>query len=245
SSKTTSRRRVPTLPVPSGGQTARADVIPGRRGPAHGVVPVSTATNTPGKPIRAGIEGGVIAFTPDGKTAYAGGSGTVTPINTATNTPANPIRAGIEPVAIAATPDGKTAYAPRPLSTTPPTPPSPPPPAAGSPCSLASPPARKAAYVTGAPPSDALPPITTATNTPGKPIRVVFPDAAPDEIAITPDGKTAYVASYGGGPGSVIPISTTTNTPGKPIRIGSDATIPITPDGKTLYAATSNKVVPV
>ena len=47
-------------------------------------------------------------------------------------------------------------------------------------------------------------------------------------IAITPDGKTAYVAtsayiagSCPGCPvGSVIPIATTTGTPGKPINIG-------------------------
>ena len=46
-------------------------------------------------------------------------------------------------------------------------------------------------------------------------------------IAITPDGKTAYVATAG----AVIPISTATNKPGTPIHVGpgSPAAIAITP----------------
>ena len=54
-------------------------------------------------------------------------------------------------------------------------------------------------------------PISTATNTAGKPIRI----GAGVTIAITPDGKTLYAATVN----KVIPISTATNTPGKPIRI--------------------------
>jgi len=56
-------------------------------------------------------------------------------------------------------------------------------------------------------------PVNTATGTPGKPIRVGlgrFGVSVP-QIAITPNGKTAYVT----GPfGWVTPISTATNTPG-------------------------------
>jgi DNA-binding beta-propeller fold protein YncE len=63
-------------------------------------------------------------------------------------------------------------------------------------------------------------PITTATNEPGKPIRVGI---RPRMIAITPDGKTAYVVNQGTGPGrgsgSVTPITTATNKPGKPIDL--------------------------
>src|SRR5262249_60098225 len=98
------------IAVDPAGKPAYVQVGPRRRGPAPVLVPVSTATNTPGKPIRVGIQGGVIAFTPDGKTAYAGGSGTVTPINTATNTAGKPIRVGMEPAEIAANPDTPTAY---------------------------------------------------------------------------------------------------------------------------------------
>ena len=180
---------------------------------------------------------GVIAFTPDGKTAYAGGNGTVTPIKTATNTPGKPIRVGMEPTEIAITPDGKTAYAVGfqgaiatvlPISTATNTP--------GKPIHLprgsdftgfiAITPDGKTAYVTGGPPGDEVTPINTATNTLGKPIRVAFHDAAADEIAITPDGKTAYVASYGGAltrssrsaPPPTRPASPSTSEPVPPSR---------------------------
>ena len=55
-------------------------------------------------------------------------------------------------------------------------------------------------------------------------------------IAITPDGRTAYVVSACGCAPVVTPVATATNTPGKPIKIGgSPWAIAITPDGKTAY----------
>jgi YVTN family beta-propeller protein len=49
----------------------------------------------------------------------------------------------------------------------------------------------------------------------------------PFPIAITPDGKTAYVVSWQAG--TVTPIATTTNKPGRPIHVGQGAfTIAIT-----------------
>ena len=57
-------------------------------------------------------------------------------------------------------------------------------------------------------------PIRTATNTALPPIKV---GAIPVAIAITPDGKTAYVASDGG---TVTPIRTATNTALPPIKVG-------------------------
>ena len=87
-------------------------------------------------------------------------------------------------------------------------------------------------------------PINTATNTPGTPIQVVSGPNSPTiadnvgKIAITPDGKTAYVAS---GPGTVTPINTATNTPGKKIPVGRGPVwIAITPDGKTAYVASQS-----
>ena len=81
-----------------------------------------------------------------------------------------------------------------------------------------------------------------ATNTAGKPIKI---GAGSGGIAITPDGKTAYVA----GKGSVIPIATATNTAGKPTKVGQ---VPfdgmaITPDGKSLYVVNldSGTVIPI
>jgi YVTN family beta-propeller protein len=61
---------------------------------------------------------------------------------------------------------------------------------------------------------DTVTPIRTATNTAGPPIPV---GNQPFGIAITPNGKTAYVT---GGTDSVTPIRTATNTPGPPITVG-------------------------
>ena len=67
------------------------------------VVPINTATNTPGTPIQL-VGGpnsptiadnvGKIAITPNGKTAYATTGSSVTPISTATGTPGKPIHVG-------------------------------------------------------------------------------------------------------------------------------------------------------
>ena len=79
--------------------------------------------------------------------------------------------------------------------------------------------------------SNGMTPVTTATNTPGKPIKI---GAIPAAIAITPDGKTAYIADVH--PGTVTPVATAINTPGRPIKIGGFPwAIAITPDGKTAY----------
>jgi YVTN family beta-propeller protein len=90
---------------------------------------------------------------------------------------------------------------------------------------------------------DTVTPIATATNTPGKPIKV---GQNPDQILVTPDGQTAYVADNSG----VTPFSTATNTPEKPItgtgpESGGPHMMAITPDGKTLYVASGNTVIPV
>ncbi len=78
-------------------------------------------------------------------------------------------------------------------------------------------------------------PILTAANTALKPITV---GRLPFTIAITPDGKTAYVNGSAG----VTPISTATNTAGKAITIkapGEVEVIAITPNSKTAYVASS------
>ena len=77
--------------------------------------------------------------------------------------------------------------------------------------------------------------INTQTNeVVGSPIGVgVFPKG----IAITPDGKSAYVANEGSGTVSV--INTQTNqVVGSPINVGNEPVeIAITPDGKSAYVA--------
>jgi YVTN family beta-propeller protein len=79
-------------------------------------------------------------------------------------------------------------------------------------------------------------PIDVATNTPGANIAV---GQSPTAIAITPDGKTAYVTNGEGD--SVTPIDLATNTPGPEIKLGTTAAyIAITPDGKTAYVTTAS-----
>ena len=78
-------------------------------------------------------------------------------------------------------------------------------------------------------------PIRTAINTALKPVEV---GTQPWEIAITPDGKTAYVTSALG----VVPIRTATNTALKAVKVSGQLQpwgIAITPDGKTAYAVGS------
>ena len=206
---------------------------PGKYNSAEMLVPINTVTNTPGKPIRVGTLAGA-AFTPDGKTAYVEGpTGAVIPIRTATNSPGKPI------------PVPMPGYRPFDITMNP---------------------DGKAAYLTfswsiGSSLSGSILPISTATNTAGKPIRVAS-GTRPfvGGIVFSPDGKTAYAAAGSlafGGPGTplatthlrpaaVIPINTATNTPGTPIRIkGGFGQLAITPDGKTLYAADPEGVIPI
>ena len=106
----------------------------------------------------------------------------------------------------------------------------------------------KTAYVATEP--GLITPINTATGTLGKPIRIRKANNGPYFIAITPDGKTVYVAERGANPATVTPVSTATGTPGKPINIrGGFPTygqIVITPDGKTAYVTTwSGTIIPI
>ena len=88
--------------------------------------------------------------------------------------------------------------------------------------------------------SNSVTPIDTATNTAGAPIAL---GGSPIAVAITPDGKTAFVTTQANSDpstGSVTPIDTATNTPGTPIPIGTEpAAVAISPDGKTAYLATA------
>jgi YVTN family beta-propeller protein len=87
--------------------------------------------------------------------------------------------------------------------------------------------------------------INTATNTADKPIKVGPVGSFPDSIAVTPHGKTVYVANYNSS--SVTPVNTATHTAGQPIRTGRNPTgIAITPDGKAAYVGTSSgQVIPI
>jgi len=64
--------------------------------------------------------------------------------------------------------------------------------------------------------SGTVTPIAVATNTAGT---AITEPGGPTSIAITPDGKTAYVANQSSN--NVTPIDTATNTTGTNIPVGS------------------------
>jgi YVTN family beta-propeller protein len=81
--------------------------------------------------------------------------------------------------------------------------------------------------------------INTATS---KVLKTITVGYGPDAVAITPNGKTAYVISNRSD--TVTPIDTTTNTALKPIKLaGSPGAIAITPNGKTAYVTTGEYTV--
>ena len=193
--------------------------------PHSGAVwPISTATNTRGKPIRI-PEAASIVFTSHGRTAWVLGVGsgtgqTATPISTATNMPGTPVHVGNRYDQVMFTPNGKTAYlvTPRtvtPVSTT-----------TGragktikvlGATGIVVTPDSKMAYVAD---GNVVVPISTATNTAGTPIRVSgYP--GPGNIVISPDGRTAYTFTDNDGPHKqiVTPISIPANTPGRAITV--------------------------
>jgi DNA-binding beta-propeller fold protein YncE len=213
--------------------------------PSDKIIPIDLTNNTAGQPIKLASPVEVVAFAPDGRTAYAFApasrrSSTVTPINTATNTPGRPIQVGPGALEMAFAPDGRTAYVAgmnivTPINT-----------ATGRPgrpihvhccaISMAITPNGKTIYVgTSDTAYCAVVPISTATRTAGTPIWLG--GRPPEEMAMAPDGKTVYIANPEGPPGAVVPISTASNRAGKPIGIGQSVTIGISPDGKTLYGA--------
>lgn len=93
-------------------------------------------------------------------------------------------------------------------------------------------------------------PISTATNTAGRSIRLPGGIGA---MTATPDGKTVYVLSGlrlskpgSAQPGSVTPINVATDTAGKPVKVGRGPTaMAVTPDGKTLYVMNAQSVTPI
>jgi YVTN family beta-propeller protein len=214
------------------------------------VTPIDTATNTAGKPIKAGPPYGVenIVFAPDGKTAYIGDSRGVIPMSTATNKLGKPIPApGGGNLYI--TPNGKTVYdvvihgEVVPITTATHT--------AGKPIPLpgleeaaAMAPDGKTLYA-AIPQQNEIVPVNTATNRAGTPISL----ASPSDMVITPDSHTMYVARspVAGASSVVTPINLVTGKVGRSINIGSDVSnyLVVSPDGHTVYVFAENEVVPI
>lgn len=214
----------------------------------NGLVPVSIATGAVGKPILIPAEISRpsvmvlarIVITPDGRTVYVSTAAgdTVAAVSTATGKVSRVIRVGTRnygaTTAIAIAPDGKTVYVADygddtvvPISTATNK--------AGKaikvgqvgkkdqgPTFIAINPDGKMAYVAT---PHAVYPVNLVTGRAGKAITVAPPGSVPAVIAISQDGKTAWVTSirYTSSAalrGFLTPIKIATRTPGKPIEVG-------------------------
>jgi YVTN family beta-propeller protein len=224
------------------------------------VTRIDTATNRLEAPVRLGPRSGpiAVAVTPDGKTAYVASieSSTVTPVSTSTGRPGRPIRVPRAPDHLAVTPDGKTLYVASqvngnadepgwvtPIATATNR--------AGRPVRVGIDPGPivigprgTSIYVltSGFRPRSGggnVTVITTATDTIRKVIRLPQ-GSSPVDLAVTPDGRTLYVASQAG-PSALIPVPADTLRPGKPIGIsGNPQLLTMAPDGSAVYVLASN-----
>ena len=194
--------------------------------------PVNLETRKIGHPIPVGFGPMSIAATPSGKWAYVvdGGyaesptvsaykassvfNGAIVPINLTTWTAGKPISSGFGPIALAVTPNGKSAYA--------------------ADMGLLGGAGSSSYAVDGY----TITPINLSGNHPGMPIRV---GPGPGAIAITPNGRYAYV-TLTGTPlhliNGVVRVDLATGKVGPFIHTGiSPMAIAITPNGKWAYVA--------
>jgi YVTN family beta-propeller protein len=215
---------------------------------------VDLATGAVDTPITVGEQPDGIAITPDGATAYVAdfGSSQIVPVTLATGAVGTPIALDNRPSAIALAPGGKIAYAisdtgfeyPITLATG----------QVGNPSLIPSNSDAFAiapsgmAYIADAADASLRPFSLTGAGL-GQPIDL--DSTTPDGIAISPDGKTAYITSSVGGTvapdietrdapasssGTITPISLSTGTLGAPIQTGGEPSgIAISADGSTAY----------
>jgi YVTN family beta-propeller protein len=218
--------------------------------PTHGEIwPIDLTSSPPAPqaPIAVGGNPEWIAFSPDGTTAYVaendGTSGTpeVLPIDVASATIGSAITGvGPHPFALAITPNGRSAYVtdsgpgankvyPITLSMK----------AVGTPIEFAPSAEEGSVGIAIAPDGDqayvtnyagaTLVPISLPSDTPGSPISL--PGTHPYAVAVTPDGRTAYVSDGAQHGDTVTPVDLSTDTPGTPITVGeAPHGIAITPD---------------
>ncbi|MGH9298249.1 MAG: YncE family protein [Acidimicrobiales bacterium] len=180
----------------------------------HTVTPIDLTTGKAEAAIGVGAGPQGVVITPDGKTAYVTNAGaivtgqtgavgsTVTPIDLATRKARHAIKVGNGPTGIAVTRDGSTVFVTNldsgsvsPISTASDT--------AGAPIGVPGGPvavavSRNTAWVLDTPSNgstgDNVVPISASTHTAGSPILV---GKGAQDIAITPDGKTAWVSCLG------------------------------------------------
>jgi YVTN family beta-propeller protein len=103
--------------------------------------------------------------------------------------------------------------------------------------------AARIAYVTGGSGGGAYAvPVELATETTGTQLPMPSSESSPPDVAITPDGRTAYAIKDGfsSSGGEVVPIDVATNTAGPAISLSSfPNAIAITPDGRFAYVVGS------
>lgn len=192
---------------------------------ANSVTPIATATNLAGTPITVS-QPTDIAIAPDGRTAYVVSAGdTLTPIDLTTGTTGAPIALGHQGGTIAITPDGTLAVV---TETDPP--------------------------VTSTSQAGYLQLVDLASAQAESPIGlntltgIGLSPAEPDDIAIAPDGRTAYLAGSGIltaaiaelPTGFVVPFDIPSRTLGSPFALPSGASqVVVTGDGATVYTTSS------
>lgn len=92
--------------------------------------------------------------------------------------------------------------------------------------------------------SGTITPVNLVEGSAGKPIKV---GTNPADMAISPNGRIAYVADSNaltGDPTTITPVNLSTDTPGTPIHVAARA-IAVTLNDQTALALTSNGVVPI
>jgi DNA-binding beta-propeller fold protein YncE len=170
----------------------------------NALTPIDTATNTAGAPIEFWDVPSQIAFAPDGETAYVISKegmgrrgGRVIAMSTSTNTLGAAARLQGSPDQIVIAPDGNTAYL------------------IGSGLNMVT-------------------PFDMVAHTPSPAIeKSQFGEDSSTGMAMTPDGRTLYIARRSG---IVTPVSTVTNTVGKPIKLQHHLSLmSVTPDGAVVY----------
>jgi YVTN family beta-propeller protein len=219
------------------GMTPNGATIYSLSGSSDTVMPISTATNEPGAPIDIGCYPNAIAVT--SATAYVACDSGVVPIDVATGAVGPMINAGPEPDAVIAAPNGKTVYvgdgganAVVPILT-----------ATNTPLKpikvrgsgmFAMTPNGRLLYSTSD--DDAyITPIRTSTNTA---LRSIYVKPFSYAMAITPNGKTVYIAIGGQrDQDQVFPVSVASGKRGRAIQVGnSPESIAITGAGQLTFA---------
>ena len=224
-----------TSSVQAGPSAVRTANPPAPRAPSDGPPPSVVVTAT----IPVGQQPGRVAITPDGGRAYVTnfGSDTVTVLGSKLG--AETVRVSRQPSVVAITPNGKFAYvtgngsadvsvldtAQRAVVATVPV--------GQRPSGLAVTPDGSHVYV-AVQAAAAVAVIDTATNT----VSATLHASEPAAVAMSPDGRYAYVTNFGVGigPGSVSVIDTATNTVTATIPTGvTPGSIAASPDGAHVY----------